>query len=122
MQKILKNKLLRIGIFLVLCLVLEVLMFFYIKVGYLPRYILFNICSLSLLGSIIFLIPSNKGSLIYLSCILVLQCIINIVNCVMYENCGDVFSVLYFKLFGEAARVFEFDFFNIGRILLFIGI
>lgn len=111
-----------IGIFIAFCLILEVLMFFYIKVGYLPRYILFNVCTLSLLGSIIFLIPSNKGSLIYLSVILVIQCVSNVVNCVMYENCGDVFSVLYFKLFNEAARVFEFDFFNIGRILLFVGI
>jgi len=122
MQKILKNKFMMTGIFLVFALLLELLMFFYIKVGILPRYILFNVCTLVLLGSIIFLIPSNKGSLIYLSIVLGIQCLSNVINCVMYENCGDVFSVLYFKLFKEAARVFEFDFFNIGRILLFIGI
>ena len=97
-------------------------MFFYIKVGIMPKYILFNICTLVLLGTVIFFIPSNKGSLIYLSIMLGIQCVSNVINCVMYENCGDVFSVLYFKLFNEAARVFEFDFFNIGRILLFVGL
>ena len=97
-------------------------MFFFIKEGILPSYILFNICTLVLLGSVIFLIPSNKGALIYLSTFLTIQCVSNVVNCVMYESCGDVFSVLYFKLFREAARVFEFSFFNIGRILLFIGV
>lgn len=122
MRKILLNKLMMMGLFVFFATILEVLMFFYIKVGYLPRYILFNVCTLSLLGSIIFLIPSNKGSLIYLSIIIGIQSLLNIVNCVMYDNCGDVFSVLYFKLFGEAARVFEFDFFNLGRILFFIGI
>ncbi len=122
MQKSLRNKFLMIGIFLVFSLILEVAMFFYIKVGLIPKYVLFNICTMTLLGSIIFFIPSNKGSLIYLSIVLGIQCILNLGNCIMYDNCGDVFSVLYFKLFGEAIRVFEFDFFNIGRILLFVGI
>jgi len=122
MQKILRSKFLMLAIFILFSLFLEVLMFFYIKVGFIPKYVLFNVCTLALLGSVIFFIPTNKGSLIYLSIVIGIQCVSNVVNCVMYENCGDVFSVLYFKLFNEAVRVFEFDFFNIGRILLFIGI
>ena len=113
MQKILRSKFLMMTIFLIFSLILEVLMFFYIKVGFIPKYILFDICTLALLSSVIFFIPSNKGSLIYLGIIMGIQCVSNVVNCVMYENCGDVFSVLYFKLFKEAARVFEFDFFNL---------
>ena len=97
-------------------------MFSYIRVGIVPKYILFDICSIALLGSVIFLIPSNKGSLIYLSVVLFIQCISNVANCVMYDNCGDVFSILYLTLFNEAKRAFEFDFFNIGRIIAFAGI
>ncbi len=122
MREIFKNKFIMIGIFMLFSILLEVIMFIYIRVGIFPVYILFNISALALLSSIIFLIPSNKASLIYLSIILFIQGVFNLGNCIMYENCGDVFSMLYFKLFGEAIRVFEFDFFNIGRILLFVGI
>ena len=120
MQKILKNKLMMIGIFLCFSLILEILMFLFVKEGVIPQYILLNICILVLLGAITFLIPSNKMSLIYLSVVMTIQCVSNIANCVMYDNCGDVFSILYFKLFKEAARVFEFSFFSVGSVLIFI--
>lgn len=122
MLKILKNKFLMIGMFLVFSLVSEILMFFFVNGGLVPTYILLNVCTLVLLGSVIFFIPSNKASLIYLSCILGFQALLNIMNCMMYDNCGDVFSFLYLKLFGEAIRVFEVSFLNIGKLSLFVGV
>lgn len=116
----LKNKTLMLSIFVVFSCVLEIIMFCFIKTSIMPKYILLNLCSVVLLGIVITLIPSNKGSLIYLGSVLFIQMTLNIANYVMYDNCGDVFSFLYFKLIREAARVFEFSFFNIGKVLVFI--
>ena len=111
-----------ICIFVLFSLLVEIAMFAMLNNNIFPQYILLNICSMVLISSVIFLIPNNKWALIYLGIILFIQVILNNINCIMYDSCGDIFSVQYFKLFKEAARVFEFSFFNIGKILVFIAL
>lgn len=120
MSKFTKSKFLMLGIFVMFSLLLEITMFCFLKEMIIPKYILMNISTLLLLGLIIFFFPSQKASVVYLSVILFIQMALNLTNCIMYDTCGDIFSVIYFKLLREAARVFEFSFFSISQVLVFL--
>ncbi len=119
MSKFTKSKFLMLSIFVMFSLLLEITMFCFLKETIIPKYILMNVSTLILFGLITFLFPSQKASVIYLSTILFIQMLLNLTNCIMYDTCGDIFSVIYFKLLKEAARVFEFSFFSISQVLIF---
>lgn len=120
MKKFTSSKFLMLGIFVMFSLLLEIVMFCFLRETAIPKYILMNVSTLLLFGLVIFFFPSQKASVIYLSTILFIQMLLNLTNCIMYDTCGDIFSVIYFKLLREAARVFEFSFFSVGQVLIFL--
>ena len=87
-----------------------------LKIGIklLPTFPLLDLLLLLMIGSFIFLLRSNRGSIIYLTFWVIIFSVLSLTNTTMFNIYGDIFTTDYLLLLGEAADVFDWNFLNLG--------
>ena len=108
-------------LFLVIDCIINAIIYnqFFVKYGFL------EIASVMILFSPLFLFKSHKFSIIYSSIIFAVVIIVMVINLLLNYASGDVFSIRYLFLFGEAAQVMSMQFINfwyIGIAALLVSI
>ncbi len=88
---LLQKKLINFGLFIFFALMVETINFVLLDFGIAPKFIIFNIAFILMLGTIFFLIPYPRIQFITQTIFLVLQMIISIVNINLQAITGEIF-------------------------------
>ncbi len=112
-------------VLLLFFLMTEMLTFHELGLGLFPKYLLLDILFLSVLTSVIFIIKSNKLTLVYLTTLVLVIVLLFLSNITIYKVFGDIFSIEKLFLLGEANQVFDWNFLSTWDIvfscMIFIG-
>ena len=109
-------------IYFVFALLFEVIQFLWMGFGVLPKYFLFDLATMIIGASIIFVIPTNVAKTIVMALLLSVQMVLNITNITLYNVFGDVFSFDMLKLGHEVGGAFSFDFIDFFNAFVNIGL
>lgn len=122
MRKYLTKNFLIVGLYVVSALLLEVFLFATLNFGVLPKYVLFDLASISLFAGLILMLPGTIAKTVAVTLLLLVQVVLNIINSVLYVASGEIF---YFELLlqlsaGVQAFSFSFvNFFFVGTVIAF---
>ena len=123
----LKNKIFEkitlIGIFLVFYYLIQVMMFYWLKLEIFPQEFLVDFTIILILASIALVFKSHRGSKIYLGFLMIMFSVLVAVNETLnIELNGDIFSIYDFVLVGEATNVFLVEYIHFDIIAMIIAI
>ena len=122
MADLLKKKLLYVGSFMFMAILIEFLGFNFIGLGIFPKYFWMDIVVMLMFASFIFIVPSFVIEAILIVGILLVQGLITAVNHSLYVFQGQSifgFEMLYYA--GAAGEAFSLKFISIPFCLLMIG-
>ncbi len=112
--------------FIVSALILEVITFYYLDLGFMPEYFGFNFAIICAIALLVFTIPNYTVQYIIYSIILLIQIVLLYVNYSLLVIYGDLFSMDMLMLGGEAMAAITSDFIYfavIGQLIaVFLGI
>ena len=116
-----------LSLFYLACTIgIEIMTFVMLDIGFLPKYVLYDLGLMLMFMGIIFIIPNYLAQYIVTMFILLVQTVLTYVNYTLYHLYGDVFSFDMVKLFKHVlfkARIkrLRFSFISIGstpRVIL----
>ncbi|ERJ11879.1 LTA synthase family protein [Haloplasma contractile] len=120
-----KQKTISLCFFLLFFIIIEILTFHALGLGFAPNYFMLDVAFVAVLGSIVFIIKSDKAVRIYLTSWIFLFTMLYITNTTMFRLFGDIFTLEKLFLVNEADQVFEFNFIEFQDIrrsvMLFIS-
>ena len=123
LKRRLLEKISLIGLFLVFYYVIQLLMYYWLKLEIFPQAFLVDFSIILLIASVAILFKSNRVSKIYLGFLLILFSVIVIVNETLnIELNGDIFSIYDFVLVGEATNVFLAEYVHFDVIAIIVAI
>jgi lipoteichoic acid synthase len=101
---------------------IEVIAFAWLDFVLLPKDFLVDLIFVLFVASVVFIIPSNLISWIYVSFWLILLNIVFLVNANIYTGYYELFTLQQFKLIGEATDILNLDYVFIETFLPFFGV
>lgn len=120
------NKLLMAIYFVFGALVLEVVTFSFLNIGFMPQYFLLNFSIILFVAILVYLIPNFVAQYVIFTIVLLVQTIFIYINYSLYTIYGDLFSFEMFKLAAEAGAAITSSFIYFSVILqlicVFLGI
>lgn len=123
------NRFILPALFIFFSILLEITNFLYLgfrtssgSVQLFPSAWLFNIGAILIIAGIMYLVSNKVAMLIIFYIFIFLQVGLNIVNANIYNVFGDVFTLDYIALGGEAAAAIRWEFIDFWSILLYLGI
>lgn len=122
MTSLIKDKFIKIGIFLLFYVIVEIITFEWVDFIFLPEHFLIDIVIAFTLASMIFLIKSKLASILYLSFLFAIALILYMVNVTIYDVYYDLFTLQQLQLMGEAADVINLEHISLLSIVLLIVI
>ena len=105
MKRLLIQKSVIAGSYIVLALLLEIITFVTMGLGVVPQYFGLDIAVILIIALIIFVIPHRVAQLIVFGLIAGLQLILSITNEALYSMSGMVFSFGMLNLVGEVTGI-----------------
>ena len=118
MHRKLKQKLCIYAIMLVLLIAIDFIISGIVYKQVFIQYPLLEISSLMIALAPMFFFKKNRYSIVYASFIIGLLVILMVVSLLLNYASGDIFSVRYLFLFGEAAQVMSMQFVNVWYIVI----
>lgn len=112
MKRLLIQKSVIAGSYIVLALLLEIITFVTMGLGVVPQYFGLDIAVILIIALIIFVIPHRVAQLIVFGLIAGLQLILSITNEALYSMSGMVFSFGMLNLVGEVTGIIDASFLN----------
>lgn len=112
MKRLLVQKSVIAGSYIVLALLLEIITFVTMGLGVVPQYFGLDIAVILIIALIIFVIPHRVAQLIVFGLIAGLQLILSITNEALYSMSGMVFSFGMLNLVGEVTGIIDASFLN----------
>ncbi len=120
MKRLLIQKSVFAGSYIVLAVLLEIITFLAIGFGFLPQYFGLDIALILIVAFIIFIIPHKVVQLILWGVVLGLQVVLSIANEALYSMSGMVFSFSMLNLVNEVTGVMDASFLNWWLIAVFV--
>ena len=121
MKALFLKKLAYVGIYITVALLIEILTFTSMGMGFFPKYFMMDISIILFLSVVIFVIPSFTAEAIIIVFLVTLQAVVSgINNCLNFVDNGYVFSVNMLNLAKEAAGAINGSFVNFAFILAMI--
>lgn len=120
MTGVLLKKLLLAGSYLIAAFLVEMLTFLLMGFGAFPEYVLLDIACMLIVAALIYIIPSFVAQAAVIIALLALQCLLSVVNELLYDLSGYVLVLSMFNLAGEATRAFNIDYLNFYLIGAFV--
>ena len=117
-KKQILDKLKYVLIFSLATISLEIVAFWSLNFGFLPKYFLFDFSYILIISGILFLMNNRTNKIILITTLLSIQLILNCVNASYNSVLGDVFSFDLLKIIGEATKVFKLSFINFKALIL----
>ena len=108
--------------YLISTIVIEIMTFCMLKIGFLPENFLYDFAFMLMFMGIIFIIPNYLAQYIVSMIILVAQIVIMYVNYTLYHLYGDVFSFDMIKLFNETKQAITSDFTYVWLIIFLVAL
>ena len=112
--------------YIIVAILLEIAMFLRLDLGIIPKYWLYDLSIILMIGGIIFIIPNYIIQAVVTAIMLGAQMVIFYVNFSLYSLYGDVFSFDMINLFKETVKAmtkdFSFIWFMIALIVAYIVI
>jgi len=102
MKRYLQKKSCAFVVFVLASLGCEVMTFVMLGFGLFPTYFLIPFSFTLIVASIIFIIPGHVVSVVLYSIVLLLQCVLSVVNIILYRVFGDIFSKDLLSLLSDA--------------------
>ncbi len=106
----LKKDFLIVLTYILTSIILEVTLFLFLKFGFLPTYILFDLGFLLLISGLLFILPGYKSKVAIALVFIILQSVLNCLNITLYNIFGDIFTFDMLTLGNEAAAAFSLNF------------
>lgn len=122
MIKTILSKLLMVLYFVVGALILEVVTFHLLELGFLPEYFGFNLAIIFAVALLVFVIPNYTAQYVIYTIILLAQTILIYVNYSLFVIYGDLFSIDMIHLGGEAMTAMTENFIYFSVIFQLIGV
>lgn len=117
-KKQILDKLKYVLIFSLATISLEIVAFWSLNFGFLPKYFLFDFSYILIISGVLFLMNNRTNKIILITTLLSIQLILNCVNASYNSVLGDVFSFDLLKIIGEATKVFKLSFINFKALIL----
>ena len=118
MKTVLKEKGILLLTFITFYFIIEMITFRWVHFSFLPDTFIIDFIFALGLGSVIFLIRSNKWAMVYMTFILGLVVTLFLINVTMYSVYFELFTLQQLTLIGEATGVFNFEFLSIPSIIV----
>lgn len=122
MKNYLKQKGILILMMVGFYLLIEVMAFLWIGFPVLPKKLLVDLMFILLISSVLFLIPSNFWSVIYMSVWILIVNALFLTNANLFSAYFELFSLEQFGLIGEATDILNLDYLNLFSFILFFAI
>lgn len=123
MKRLFKEKLILLGIFLIFYILIEMMMFTWLKLGFFPKFWLVDLLVMTVFASLSLIFKKHKTSIFYLSFFIFIAGLLALVNNTMnYELNGEIFSVMHLLYADEAANVFVADFLHWDSIVAILAV
>lgn len=123
MKRKLFEKLIMIGLFFIFYNLIQLIMFYWLKMNLLPSQYLIDFTIILIISSVALIFNSHKSSKIYLSFLLGFLSFIVLVNETLnLELNGDIFSIYDFVLVGEATNVFLLEYIHFDAVAVILAI
>lgn len=125
MFKTIANKMLMVLYFVLGALILEVLTFSVLDLGFIPEYFWYNFSIILIIAIAVFIIPSFIAQFTIYTILLTLQVVLIYINYSLSQVYGDLISIEMIRLIGEAGAAMTSSFVYIGvllELLLVFGI
>ena len=118
-----KNRNNLIPLFLALSLIVnEIMLFLFLGLGFLPRYVWFDVCVVTICVGICVALPSYTSKTIFLWLAIGLQFILNLTNIVVVSATNEIFSFEMLFLAGEGLQAFDISFIDFPKCFMLIGV
>ena len=118
MLSIIKNKLPYIITFILFYFIYEALIYNFANINGIASYFVIDLFIILFITSFSMLFKSNKVTIIILSVLMFLVCVLFIVNTHIYNIFGDILTISYLDVLNEATVVFSWSFVKPMVVLL----
>ncbi|OQX93093.1 MAG: hypothetical protein B6I17_04300, partial [Tenericutes bacterium 4572_104] len=118
MKELLKQKSQIFLLFILFYLIAEIITFIWVDFNFLPKDLVIDLVIALGIGSLIFLMKSNKISIIYLGVVFFIIDMLFLINATMYSVYYDLFTLQQLSLIGEATNVINIELLSIWGILI----
>lgn len=123
MKRKLFEKSIMIIMFIVFYNLIQIIMFYWLKMDLIPGQYLIDFTIIFIMASLALLFQSHRASKIYLTTLLVFLSFIALVNETLnLELNGDIFSIYDFILVGEATNVFLIEYVHFDAVAVILAI
>ena len=120
MTRVLLKKLLLAGSYFVAAFLAETITFLFMGFGGAAEYVLLDIACILLLASVVYIIPSFRVQAGVIVLLLAGQCLLSVVNQLLYDMSGFVFIISMVAIADDALGAFNIDYLNFYLIGVFV--